>query len=54
MGDINIDLSSNHHSISKNDYLNTIKNDGFSSLITNPTLTNPTQLQRRKPLLIVL
>ena len=37
MGDINIDLSSTHHSLSQNDYLNTIKSNGFSSLITNPT-----------------
>ena len=42
MEDINIDLSSNHHSISQNDYLNTMKSNAFSSLITNPTRVTAT------------
>ena len=42
MGDIDIDLSLNHHSLSQNDYLNTIKSNGFSSLITNPTRVTTT------------
>ena len=42
MGDINVDLSSNHHSLSQNDYLRTIKSNGFSTLITNPTRVTTT------------
>ena len=42
MGDINIDISSDHHSLFQNDYLNAIKSNGFSSLITNPTRVTTT------------
>ena len=42
MGDINIDLSSNYHYPSQNDYLNTIKSNGFLNLITNPARVTTT------------
>ena len=37
-----MNLSSNNHSISQSDYLNTTKSNGFSSLSTNPTRVTTT------------
>ena len=45
MGDINIDITSDHHSLSQNDYLNALKSNGFSSLITNPATRATTTSQ---------
>ena len=42
MGDINIDLNSNEYTSSQSEYLNVLKSNGFSNLITKPTRVTAT------------
>ena len=42
MGDINIDLNSSEYTSSQSEYLNVLKSNGFSNLITKPTRVTAT------------
>ena len=42
MGDINIDLNSSEYTSSQSKYLNVLKSNGFSDLITKPTRVTAT------------